>query len=233
MSKLLHRPLLNDKVIIGEYRVDIEADQLSEKKLATKFSDINVITSVEGRKLIPIQEIIKIEQRLIRDKETEYKRGCQDGYRQGKAEGHLEAQKVIDNFATLIMDAVRQREILYEEAHSKILDMVINISRKVTFEAARVDPDITAQIISGAIKKLVDKSKIKVKVHQDHLPLLEQQIEQFRGDSTAIKELAIEADSRVRYGGCFIETPTGDIDARLESQIEIIAEALGEVEATT
>jgi flagellar assembly protein FliH len=233
LSKLLHRPLLNDKVIIGEYRVDIEADQLSEKKLATKFSDINVITSVEGRKLIPIQEIIKIEQRLIRDKETEYKRGCQDGYRQGKAEGHLEAQKVIDNFATLIMDAVRQREILYEEAHSKILDMVINISRKVTFEAARVDPDITAQIISGAIKKLVDKSKIKVKVHQDHLPLLEQQIEQFRGDSTAIKELAIEADSRVRYGGCFIETPTGDIDARLESQIEIIAEALGEVEATT
>lgn len=220
-------------MIIGEYRVDIEADQLSEKKLATKFSDINVITSVEGRKLIPIQEIIKIEQRLIRDKETEYKRGCQDGYRQGKAEGHLEAQKVIDNFATLIMDAVRQREILYEEAHSKILDMVINISRKVTFEAARVDPDITAQIISGAIKKLVDKSKIKVKVHQDHLPLLEQQIEQFRGDSTAIKELAIEADSRVRYGGCFIETPTGDIDARLESQIEIIAEALGEVEATT
>ena len=233
MSKLLHRPLLNDKVIIGEYRVDIEADQLSEKKLATKFSDINVITSVEGRKLIPIQEIIKIEQRLIRDKETEYKRGYQDGYRQGKTEGHLEAQKVIDNFATLIMDAVRQREILYEEAHSKILDMVINISRKVTFEAARVDPDITAQIISGAIKKLVDKSKIKVKVHQDHLPLLEQQIEQFRGDSTAIKELAIEADSRVRYGGCFIETPTGDIDARLESQIEIIAEALGEVEATT
>jgi flagellar biosynthesis/type III secretory pathway protein FliH len=233
LSKLLHRPLLNDKVIIGEYRVDIEADQLSEKKLATKFSDINVITSVEGRKLIPIQEIIKIEQRLIRDKETEYKRGYQDGYRQGKAEGHLEAQKVIDNFATLIMDAVRQREILYEEAHSKILDMVINISRKVTFEAARVDPDITAQIISGAIKKLVDKSKIKVKVHQDHLPLLEQQIEQFRGDSTAIKELAIEADSRVRYGGCFIETPTGDIDARLESQIEIIAEALGEVEATT
>jgi len=233
LSKLLHRPLLNDKVIIGEYRVDIEADQLSEKKLATKFSDINVITSVEGRKLIPIQEIIKIEQRLIRDKETEYKRGYQDGYRQGKTEGHLEAQKVIDNFATLIMDAVRQREILYEEAHSKILDMVINISRKVTFEAARVDPDITAQIISGAIKKLVDKSKIKVKVHQDHLPLLEQQIEQFRGDSTAIKELAIEADSRVRYGGCFIETPTGDIDARLESQIEIIAEALGEVEATT
>jgi flagellar biosynthesis/type III secretory pathway protein FliH len=233
LSKLLHRPLLDDKVIIGEYRVDIEADQLAEKKLSTKFSDINVITSVEGRKLIPIQEIIKIEQRLIRDKETEHKRGYQDGYQQGKAEGHREAQKVIDNFATLIKDAIRQREILYDEAHSKIFDLVINISRKVTFEAARVDPDITAQIISGAIKKLVDKSKIKVKVHQDHLPLLEQQIEQFRGDSTAIKELAIEADSRVRYGGCFIETPTGDIDARLESQIEIIAEALGEVEATT
>ena len=130
-------------------------------------------------------------------------------------------------------DAVRQREVLYEEAHSRILDLVTKISRKVTFEAARIDPEITAQIISGTIKRLVDKSRIKVKVHPDHLPLLEQQIDHFRGDSTAIKELTIEADSRVRYGGCFIETPTGDIDARVESQIEIIAEALGEVEATT
>jgi flagellar biosynthesis/type III secretory pathway protein FliH len=30
----------------------------------------------------------------------------------------------------------------------------------------------------------------------------------------------------VKYGGCFIETPTGDIDARLESQFEVISDAV-------
>ena len=67
-------------------------------------------------------------------------------------------------------------------------------------------------------------------VHPDHVPLIEQQIERFKGNSTIIKEIQIEGDARVRHGGCFIETPTGDIDARVESQMEIIVEALNEVE---
>ncbi|MCX6826903.1 MAG: FliH/SctL family protein, partial [candidate division Zixibacteria bacterium] len=79
-------------------------------------------------------------------------------------------------------------------------------------------------------KKLVDKSKIKVKVNPDQLPLMEQQIEHFKGSSTAIKEIIIEPDARVRHCGCFIETPTGDVDARVESQMEIVAETLSEVE---
>ncbi len=41
-----------------------------------------------------------------------------------------------------------------------------------------------------------------------------------------IKEVIFEPDPRVRLGGCFIQTPTGDIDARLESQFDVIAETI-------
>ena len=234
LSRLLHSPVLEEKVIIGEYRADIEADRAAERELLAKYKNITITSSVEGRKLIPIQELIRIDRQLSQEKEmaktTEYSRGYEDGKRRGMADGHAEAQKVLDNFASLIKDIIRQREIIYDEAKQKILELVIKISRKVTFEAARIDPDITAEIISGTIKKLVDKSKIKVKVHPDHVPLIEQQIERFNGNSTIIKEIQIEGDARVRHGGCFIETPTGDIDARVESQMEIIVGALNEVE---
>ncbi len=50
------------------------------------------------------------------------------------------------------------------------------------------------------------------------------------GDNTAIKEFEIMADSRIRVGGCFIETPSGDIDARLESMYSVIKQALLEGE---
>ena len=93
-----------------------------------------------------------------------------------------------------------------------------------------IDPEVTAGIIAGTIERLVDKSKIKIKVHPDHLPIIEQQIDRFKGDSNAVKEIAIEPDNRVRYGGCFIETPTGDIDARVDSQLDIIAEEIGTFE---
>jgi flagellar biosynthesis/type III secretory pathway protein FliH len=230
LSRLLHRPALAEKVIIGEFRGDLEADKIAEKRISSKFSEVMVISSVEGRKLIPIQEIIKIERKLYEEKEEEHKNGYAKGYQQGKAEGYAEAKKVIANFASLINDAIGQREILYNEARKQILDLVIKISKRVTCDAARLDPNITAEIISGAVNKLVNRSKLKVKVHPNHLPIIEQQIERFKGDSAAIKEIIIEADSRVHYGGCFIETPSGDIDARVESQLEIIGEALRDVE---
>ena len=230
LSKLFHSPVRNEKVIIGEYRADIEADRAAEKKLATTFMDINVITTIEGKKMIPIQELLKIDKHLIKERQQAYNQGFKDGHKQGLDKGHKEAQQVIDNFNTLIKDAVSQREILYEEAHRKILELVLQIARKVTFETARVDPEVTAGIIAGTIEKLVDKSRIIIKVHPDHLPIIEQQIDRFKGDSTVVKEIAIEPDKRVRYGGCFIETPTGDIDARVDSQLDIIAEELNTFE---
>jgi flagellar assembly protein FliH len=226
LSKLYHNTISDEKVVIGEYRVDIEADRSAEKRIASVFVNVNVLTTIEGKKLVPIQELLKIEKQMIEEKETSQKKGYDDGFQKGRDIGHREAQEVINNFASLLTDASRQRNVLFDEAHQKIRELVMKIARKVTFDAARLDPEITANIISGTIDKLVDKGKIKVKVSPDHLPMIEQQIDRFKGDSTAIKEISIEPDSRVRYGGCFIETPTGDIDARIESQMEIIDKTL-------
>jgi len=79
LSKLFHSPVRNEKVIIGEYRADIEADRAAEKKLATTFMDINVITTIEGKKMIPIQELLKIDNHLIRERQQAYNQGFKDG----------------------------------------------------------------------------------------------------------------------------------------------------------
>jgi flagellar biosynthesis/type III secretory pathway protein FliH len=230
LSKLYRSTVAAEKVIIGEYRSDIEADQRAESRVNQLFMDITVLTTIEGKKMVPVQELLKIEQQLLREKNEAAQKGYDEGFQKGVETGHREAQEVVKNFAGLIKDATNQREVLYEEARSKILELVILIANRVTCEAARIDPDVTAAIINNTIDKLVDKTHIKVKVHPDHLPLIEQQVDRFKGDSTVVKEIIIEPDKRVRHGGCFIETPTGDIDARVDSQLGIIAEAIGEHE---
>ena len=167
---------------------------------------------------------------LNRVTDAAYKKGCDEGYKKGLDEGHADARKVIDNFASVTKEAIKQREVLYNDARRKILDLVIEIARKITFDSARIDHDVTAGIISSVIDRLVDKTRVKVKVHPDHYPVMDQQIDRFKSDSTAIKEITIEPDPRVRYGGCYIETPTGDIDARVESQMDIIEKAFIEDE---
>ena len=70
------------------------------------------------------------------------------------------------------------------------------------------------------------RSRLKIKVNPNHHPIIEQNIDKFLSGSTTIKEITIVPDPRVRFGGCFIETPSGDIDARLESQFEVVEEVL-------
>lgn len=230
MSKLLEKPSLGTKVIIGEYRSDIETDREIEKRLPTIFLDINVLTTTEGKKLIPVQELLKVEKQVRREKDeasdNAYEKGFEEGQRQGLNTGHQEALKVVGNFNTLIGSIVAQREKIFEEARQNALALIMTIARKVTFDAVSLDEEITAKIVKGTIEGLIDKTRIKIKVNPRHLPLLEPQLDRFKGDSTAIKEITIEPDNRVKYGGCFIETPSGDIDARVDSQMEIIAKTL-------
>jgi flagellar assembly protein FliH len=96
----------------------------------------------------------------------------------------------------------------------------------VTFDAVEADPDLTAKMISAVIDSLIDRSRLIIKVNPDFLPVMEQHMNRFLESSTSIKDLKFEADPRVRHGGCFIETPSGDIDARLESQFEVVEEAI-------
>jgi flagellar assembly protein FliH len=230
LSKILRQVTEAPTVIIGDIRRDPAEEAKAEDALGKLFPEVSVATASDGSRHIPVAEFFKIEQMHLREKETAFdsgfKKGHETGYEEGLNKGLGEARDVLERFDRAIKDAVNQRAGLLEEAKQHVLDLVVKISRKVTCDAVRIDQDATAAMITGVINQLIDKSKIKVKVHPDQLPLVEQNIDRFLSGSSAIKQLSVEGDSRVRFGGCFIETPTGDIDARLESQFDVIDEVL-------
>ncbi|MDH3892620.1 MAG: FliH/SctL family protein [candidate division Zixibacteria bacterium] len=230
MSKIIRQVQKAPVVYIGEKHLDRDKEILAERKLGELLPEVVVLTDPDGAKLIPVQEVDKVERylndRVQKATQISLQDGQKAGYDRGLNEGLAKASEVLNQLDAAIKDAVNQRESLLLEAKQKILDLVIQISRKVTYDAVKADPELTLGMISGVIDSLVDRSRLKIKVHPDHLPIIEQNIESFLKGSTTIKEISIESDPRVRYGGCFIETPTGDIDARLESQFEVIEETI-------
>lgn len=226
LSKIIRHINKAPIVYIGENHLDRDGEVLAEQKLGALFPEVSVFTDSDGAKLISIQEIDKIEQQMQKVSGKSFQDGQKVGYDRGLREGLAKASEVLGQFDNAINDAVAQREKLLMDAKQKILELVIQICRKVTYNAVEADPELTLGIISGVIDSLVDRSRLKIKVHPDHLPIIEQNIDSFLKGSTTIKEISIESDPRVRYGGCFIETPTGDIDARLDSQFEVIEETI-------
>jgi flagellar assembly protein FliH len=230
LSKILRYIKEAPRVPIGEKRLDLERQALAEQRLAGIVPEVDIISGTDGSKLIPVTEFLKIisvfEDQTQTARQTGYDEGHRAGLNQGRAEGRVQTEKVVQQLDQAIKDAVVQRESLLQEAKLKVLDLVMQVSRKVTFDAVTIDPQATLAIIGGVIDTLTDRSKLKIKVNPDHLPVVQQNVEQFLKEPSILKQITIEADSRVRYGGCLIETPSGDIDARVESQLDVLEKVL-------
>lgn len=226
MSRIIRHITQAPSVVVGEQQIDRMLEDRAATRLGQVLPKVQYQTNPDGRKVIPIQEVFLVAQALKDEKELSYQQGLVQGHERGLEEGRGEARAVLSQFDRAIKEAVEQRAAILEQARSKILELVLQISRKVTYDTVQADPEITVEMINRVIDQLVDRSRLKIKVHPDHLPIMEQNMERFLVGSTTIKELTFEADPRVRFGGCFIETPSGDIDARLESAFEVVNEAI-------
>jgi len=226
LSKIIRNGRVAPTVFVGEKHFDIDRQHHAVSALAGLFPLVAVTTDPDGAKFIPIEEIHKIQTAWNEAHQSAYEEGRTAGHEAGLQQGLTKAEEVLKQFDGAIKDVVQQRASLLEEAKQKVLELVIQVSRKVTFDAVEADPELTLRMISGVIDSLLDRSRLKIKVNPAHLPIIEQHIETFMTGSTTIKEIAIEPDPRVKHGGCFIETPTGDIDARLESQLDVVEETI-------
>ena len=225
LSKIIRQAPAGPSVSIGEKHHDSLAEAAAERKLRAIFPVVSLVTTPEGARLIPISEVYRLEEKLRAECEQAGKVAYEKGYKDGLQEGLSEARTVLEQFEKAICELVNQRESVLTEARQHILELALKVAKKVTFDAVQVDSETTIRMIEGVIAQLVDRSELKVKVNPDHLPFVEQSLDRFLSESTAIKSLKFEPDARVTFGGCFIETPTGDIDARLESQFEVISQA--------
>lgn len=231
MSKILRQTSMAPTIFIGDHDFDFRKEESAEHILNQLFPTVSIITTPDGKKQIPLSEMSKVKETMDKVMSGSWERGRNEGYKQGLKEGLTESEKVLREFDSLVKSATVERKRLYEDAKSNILSLVTKLSKKITFDAVNVDPEKTVKIIAGVIDTLIDKTVLKLKVNPDHLPIIEQNIDKFLKQDSSIKEIKIEADPRVKYGGCLIETPTGDVDARIESQFEIVDQTLANGDA--
>jgi len=80
-------------------------------------------------------------------------------------------------------------------------------------------------IIKEALKKILDHKGIKIKVSPADLQFVKDSKLQLLDSIDAAEGIIFEEDPSIREGGCIIETSLGDIDARIDKQIQMVEEA--------
>ncbi len=164
---------------------------------------------------------------------VELKKSESEGFEKGHAEGltlGLKAgQKEIgDRLARLdsiISELDRAKERKIEELLPEIVDLSLEIARKIIHRKIEQDREIIVSVVREAVRKLGRTEKMTIRVNPADYETMIAKLEVLR-EEARLRDVTIEPSESVSPGGCYIETPSGDADARVEEQIREIRDAI-------
>ena len=152
------------------------------------------------------------------------------GYTEGKKVGIENERKKVESVLNALHKVVAElkeiRTALYCNAEKETINLALAIAEKIVRHEIAINKDVVLSIVKEALKKIVDYDKVIIRVSPSDYQFLKTQKHQFLHLVENNETMTFEEDETILSGGCLIETSLGDIDARIEKQLETVEEAL-------
>lgn len=165
--------------------------------------------------------------------ERAYRKGLADGKAQGLNEGEHtgfeQGTKKIEPLITSIKEALIQlnslREETYQQIEKQVVELALAIARKVICREISTDKETVVCVAKEALAKVDDPGKINIKMNPSDLEFINETQYRISNLIADVNNVTFEAEDSVQSGGCVIETDLGEIDARIEKQIQAVEES--------
>jgi len=156
----------------------------------------------------------------------------QEGFEAGRQEG-LEniTEELKDKIISVNNFAQSDFEIkknIIKSAHLDIIELVIEISRKVCSKSLDLDESILKELTLSAIKSLKDKENITIIVNPEMAEKIYAVSDELKEQIPQLSSIKIIEDTSVSPDGTIVESPLSRVDCRIKSQIDEIAQRLME-----
>jgi len=159
------------------------------------------------------------------EKKQAYEAGLAEGFEKGKQTVTGELENVIQRLRQAYMDIEKYRKQLYLKAEADTVELALAVARKVIGREISVDKNIVLNVVRGALEKVIDHEKVKIRINPSDLETVKTALFQFLPLVENLENIHFEADAATTEGGCIVETNFGNIDAGIENQLDQISEA--------
>lgn len=158
-------------------------------------------------------------------REEGYKKGYEEGYQKGYDKGIEDLSEMVKFLKNLGEEILSERHRLFEEYKYEMVQMVLEISKRLIFEELLVRPEIISNIIHNAISMIKEKESIKIIVSPAVFGLI---IDRNLSDLSGGK-VELVSDDRLDNGDIIIISPGGQIEFRLKERFKEIEESFRNV----
>jgi flagellar biosynthesis/type III secretory pathway protein FliH len=157
-----------------------------------------------------------------------YQTGYEAGYAACSEAGRAEVGEQVKAFTSAVDDLNAQRKRLMTESETGVVRLSCEIARKIVGRLGELDERFVVEIVKSALNHLVDKQKVVIRVNPDDLEVLKRYESEWLAAAGLTGAVEMKQDSRIKRGGCLVEGDSGNVEAQIDRQIEVIEKALAE-----
>jgi flagellar assembly protein FliH len=155
--------------------------------------------------------------------------GRKDGYSSGIETARKEYENLINEAEIIRQHARAEYEEILAGVESDIIELVIDVSRKVLGDEIRTDRECILQLVRKAFEKCQSRDGVTLRVGPSDYDVLNEKREKLLQIMEGAGEFEIKMDYSLKPGDCIVETPFGCIDAGVETKMQKIEEAFRQV----
>lgn len=162
-------------------------------------------------------------ERILQEaREQGLRAGMEAGIEQVR-ESMAQAQQALHSAAEAIQQA---RAEFLATLEPEVLRLVEFIAGRVLHREAQGDLEVVRSTIRAALQHVVDRDHTAVHLNPEDLASLQEQGIDIAKEFAKFERLELVPDDTVGRGGCTVETQAMSVDARLDTQLQRILEAL-------
>lgn len=166
-----------------------------------------------------------LESAQARSKEIE-EEAFNRGHEAGMKAASEESSGYLGTLESICLKAAEEKERIIKAAELEIANLSTRIAEKIIGEEVKANPEVVMNTAKRAIELATDREQIIVRVNPADLEMIRSRKEKLLASVDGTKHIQAMADERVKRGGCVIETNSGNVDAKISSQLGQIEESL-------
>lgn len=180
--------------------------------------EIRIEAEVQRRTASKISEI---EERARRQAHEE---GFQKGVEEGKSHIENEMKPEVEKIGLLLKDLQNAAAIVAAQNEELLIKIVQQIAKRIAFKEIATDGDFVKRAIIAVLNRLDTKDNVKIILSKETQKVADKLKADLALSLGELRNLTIEFDSTLNSSEFKVESDFGNVDATLDSQMNMIKE---------
>jgi flagellar assembly protein FliH len=170
---------------------------------------------------------LEFKKEIQETQKRSFDEGFAEGIQEGMARQKKEYAQTISSVVAAMKELAELRQKILEETEQGILHLAFAIAEKVLAREASQDKTVVVSVLKEAIRGVTTRDGMKVHLNPQDFQNITKIKEDLQTEMEGINDILFEEDMAVKPGGVIIETLFGEVDARLNQQLQEIKSGLG------